>query len=134
MAVTTGMGMAKKAIELDKVKLLLKDIPIILSFNEQLLEDLKPRIAMWAPHQQLGDIFVRIAFFLKIYTNYVNNYDAALNEMREAKKCSSKFNEFMDVRNSPHPHIHHITCTCTHPTPNTHTHAKSYDINVLFDM
>jgi len=59
------------------------------------LEDLKPRVENWSPTQCLGDIFLTITNYLKVYTSYVQHYDDALEVLSECKK-KSKFLHFLE--------------------------------------
>lgn len=96
---------------------------MILGYTEQVLSQLKTRVDAWGPHQVLGDIFLQLVrllnnlfviearfafalshllrltqgFFLKIYTQYVTNYDRARRDLIEFKKKSSSFAQFLDV-------------------------------------
>ena len=64
--------------------------PNIYSFN-RLLGDLEERLAKWySEGQRIADIFLGIVKMLKIYTDYVNNYNIALGEIARLRR-SSKF-------------------------------------------
>jgi hypothetical protein len=53
---------------LKEFKDLFANIQVIRNSNTKLPDDLHPRPQAWPPHQQLGDIFVQVAMFLKVYT------------------------------------------------------------------
>jgi len=94
----------KHFITEEEVKGLFSDIEIILGYNSQLLEDLVPRIQHWNASQCLGDIFLKIISFLKVYTTYVKQYDHALEILNNLKK-NSKFEEFCEKqRENPESH------------------------------
>ena len=69
---------------------------IILSFNAQLYNELEKRINNWSPTQVLGDVFLTIGPYLKVYTTYVNNYNRALDTLRKLSKQGS-FMKFLAV-------------------------------------
>lgn len=50
-------------------------IDSIISVNSELLSRLEARMAEWSNNQLLGDIFEEITPYLKVYIQYVNNYD-----------------------------------------------------------
>jgi len=47
----------------------------IISVNSELLSRLDERMANWSNNQLLGDIFEEITPYLKVYIQFVNNYD-----------------------------------------------------------
>ena len=83
----------------------------ILNTNRVLLKDLRARVGEWcgrAPtarrrrstasarrgrhaRSRLGDVFLRLSDFFKIYIEYANNYDAAHDELDKllAERCVS---------------------------------------------
>lgn len=62
------------------------NLEIILSVHAQLLASLQDRMSKWSRSQQIGDIFVTWAPYLKFYTQYVGNYNTALATLAECKK------------------------------------------------
>jgi len=76
----------KPLISREQIKKLFSDIEIIHSFNAKLKEELETRVKNWSPSQCLGDIFKKIVGFLKVYTNYVQNYGNAIATLEELKK------------------------------------------------
>ena len=47
-------------------------------------------------HQRIGDIMVKNAPFLKMYTEYVKNFDTAMNTINNLYAKNSKFAAIMD--------------------------------------
>ncbi|KAL6070964.1 RhoGEF domain containing protein [Balamuthia mandrillaris] len=82
--------------EAKNFKALLADLNVIRNYNQELLESLGPRVLNWTPNQQLGDIFVRVGFFLKAYTQYVSKYHKAMEEITEMKKSSLALRDFLE--------------------------------------
>lgn len=59
---------------------------------------MKERKSVWDPSTtEFADVFVEFGDFLKIYTNYVTNYDQA-HQVIDARKKSKAFAEFLWVR------------------------------------
>eukprot|EP01119_Soliformovum_irregulare_P010167 TRINITY_DN2489_c0_g1_i1.p1 TRINITY_DN2489_c0_g1~~TRINITY_DN2489_c0_g1_i1.p1 ORF type:complete len:651 (-),score=235.46 TRINITY_DN2489_c0_g1_i1:21-1685(-) len=98
----------KKIVEPERIKSIFTDITIILGYNSKLLEDISKRMENWDPNRCLGDIFLTITQYLKVYTNYVQKYEATLlviHELRKNKKCA----ELMEaIREDPETHMHDI--------------------------
>eukprot|EP01112_Ceratiomyxa_fruticulosa_P009029 TRINITY_DN234_c0_g3_i1.p1 TRINITY_DN234_c0_g3~~TRINITY_DN234_c0_g3_i1.p1 ORF type:complete len:784 (+),score=187.98 TRINITY_DN234_c0_g3_i1:333-2684(+) len=82
-------------IEDNELRVIFSNLEIILSYNQILLEQLESRVGNWTPHQLLGDIFLQIASYLKIYSQYCSNYNDALKTLLDCKK-QPKFAKFLD--------------------------------------
>lgn len=50
----------------------------IINLNTTLLSDLKERVDNWSNTQTIGDIFIKMSPFMKMYTQYTNNYESAV--------------------------------------------------------
>lgn len=60
------------------------------------MENLKNRTADWDPMNScLGDIFVKFCTHLKLYTNFVNNYDVILQCIERTKETMPSFRAFL---------------------------------------
>jgi len=55
----------------------------ILDVSKNLVAELESRLSKWPQVQLFGDIFVRLAPVMKLYAEYVNNFDAATNRLKE---------------------------------------------------
>eukprot|EP01119_Soliformovum_irregulare_P010871 TRINITY_DN2676_c0_g1_i1.p1 TRINITY_DN2676_c0_g1~~TRINITY_DN2676_c0_g1_i1.p1 ORF type:complete len:736 (-),score=218.71 TRINITY_DN2676_c0_g1_i1:673-2880(-) len=74
------------------------NIEMIIGFNETLLEQLKQRQSQFSPETScIGDVFVRLTPFLKLYTEYSNKYDASLDLLKKLTKSSRNFNDFLEA-------------------------------------
>jgi hypothetical protein len=60
---------------------------VIRLYNEVILQQLKERMQRWySSGQKLGDIFLKMTEYLKVYTAYVNNYNDAFNTLTTLMK------------------------------------------------
>eukprot|EP01102_Stenamoeba_stenopodia_P003758 TRINITY_DN1390_c0_g1_i1.p1 TRINITY_DN1390_c0_g1~~TRINITY_DN1390_c0_g1_i1.p1 ORF type:complete len:1021 (+),score=227.99 TRINITY_DN1390_c0_g1_i1:133-3195(+) len=84
-------------------KQIFSNIEVILNYNTKLLVDLEKRVHQWSHQQLLGDIFLMITHFLKTYTEYVTNYDTAIQTLRECRS-DPRFIKFLDEI-SHHPEV-----------------------------
>lgn len=82
----TNSNSQKPMMSIEEFKSIFSSLDIIKSYNEQLLSNITPRIENWSPTQKIGDIFVEMAGFLKVYTNYVSNYSHAIQTLGICKK------------------------------------------------
>jgi hypothetical protein len=73
--------------------------------NKELLLNLKNRVYDWRPDSTLlGDVFLRLAPFLKIYSEFGINYDNAValcnTLMKERQSFANKMKELKDKSGS----------------------------------
>ena len=87
-------GAMAKHVSADDVKVVFSNFEVIRAFNHQLLALLLARYAKWPSVQLIGDIFLRLADFFKLYTIFVNNYDACIQRIIRLRQ-SSKFDTFL---------------------------------------
>lgn len=79
------------------IKNIFSNIIMIRSYNEQLLSRLEERMSNWfSSGQKLGDIFLEMTEFLKVYTMYVNNYNTSIATMTQLLGENSKFAAFVE--------------------------------------
>lgn len=53
-------------------------VTIILNFSRIILEKLKSKVNQWSSSQLIGDVFIYMSDFLKIYTQYVQVRSSSL--------------------------------------------------------
>ena len=73
------------------VKQIFSNVHQIHQLNQTLLEQLRSRLKCWDEDPRLGDVMIRIAPFLKLYSDYVANFDAANSVLND---CLSKEKRF----------------------------------------
>ncbi|KAJ3423511.1 faciogenital dysplasia protein [Anaeramoeba flamelloides] len=66
-----------------QIRSIFSQIDSIINFNELLLNEIKPRCTNWNEKSLIGDIFLKLVSFLKIYTNYINNYNSAIQTLAQ---------------------------------------------------
>lgn len=67
------------------------------SYNSMLLETLNERMRHWSSQQKIGDVFLYIIDFLKVYTEYVNNFDKANDTLQQSLKNNPRLENFLKV-------------------------------------
>jgi len=80
----------------DDIRIIFSDIQVILNFHETLLSDIEPRVSHWSARQCLGDIFLKIIAFLKVYTNYLQNFNESNTRLHNLSK-NEKIAKFLEV-------------------------------------
>ena len=68
-------------------------IDIMISYAALLVQDLSPLVNNWGPHSELGECFLKISDYLKVYTSYVKEYGNLIARLQTEKKNSSSFRE-----------------------------------------
>ena len=73
------------------VKQIFSNVHQIHQLNQTLLDQLRDRLKNWDKDPRLGDIMIRIAPFLKLYSDYVANFDAANSVLNDCLTREKKF-------------------------------------------
>jgi hypothetical protein len=68
----------------------------ILFTNEELFKDLKKEFQKYPSSPNVGFVFKKMAPFLKVYTQYITNFDTAAAEIERQEKKNKKFSEFLE--------------------------------------
>eukprot|EP01088_Endostelium_zonatum_P020008 TRINITY_DN7175_c0_g1_i2.p1 TRINITY_DN7175_c0_g1~~TRINITY_DN7175_c0_g1_i2.p1 ORF type:complete len:1115 (+),score=312.51 TRINITY_DN7175_c0_g1_i2:162-3347(+) len=82
-----------------EVKEVFSNVDTILNFHVNLLKELNVRIAEWNPANladcSIGEIFTQVTPYLKMYTQYCDNYDLAMTTIKEKLKKSKETEAFL---------------------------------------
>ena len=71
-------------------------LSMLLSAHESWLAQLHARIQAWSPQQCVGDLFLQLSPYLKMYIVYVSNFELSTLKIRELRrKPNSKFVELV---------------------------------------
>jgi hypothetical protein len=84
-----------------QIRTMFSNAQAVLNTNRVLLNQVRARVGQWDAHSRLGDVFLRIADFFKIYIEYANNYDAAheqLDQLIDSSEAFVRFCEAMELR------------------------------------
>jgi hypothetical protein len=85
-----------------KVQAIFSVVEVMTNLNKVLLDDLKKRLDCWHVDQVLGDIFLAMGDYLKIATQFVNNYETAVSTISGELKTNTRFKVFYDeMRETP---------------------------------
>uniref|UniRef100_A0AC34F1Q7 FYVE, RhoGEF and PH domain-containing protein 4 n=1 Tax=Panagrolaimus sp. ES5 TaxID=591445 RepID=A0AC34F1Q7_9BILA len=83
--------------------------------NQHLLPQLLDRTRYWQTHHRISDVFKKQAPFMKMYSEYTNNYKNAIQIFEDNLKKKKKFNDIVrSYEKSPEcenlPLISHLIC------------------------
>ncbi|KAM9854868.1 FYVE, RhoGEF and PH domain-containing protein 4a [Aulostomus maculatus] len=82
----------KGTFPVDVVKNIFSNISSINTFHSQfLLPDLEKRMGEWASTPRIGDILQKLTPFLKMYAEYVKNFDKAMELLKQWNDRSPQF-------------------------------------------
>lgn len=97
---TTLESFGEEIVPASKIRSIFSEIKVILSYNEFILKGLQERMENWySEGQRLGDIFLRLTDFLKVYTAYVNNYNNSVNTLQEISQIPEVAQALQECRN-----------------------------------
>jgi len=82
--------------------------------HQNMLKSLEERLENWSESQNIGDIFIRNANALKLYTEYINGYNNSMVLLNEAQKKTS-FIEFAKHRCGKSNPAHILTSLLIQP-------------------
>ncbi len=86
---------AKQALSPEEVSGLFSNIAVIASFNKTFLGELQTRLGAWTSESEIADLFDKYAQFLKMYTQYVSNHDAATELLASLSAKNSRFQKLL---------------------------------------
>lgn len=92
------MGTKQEILSEEEIKKIFPHIEVILSFNKKLLQELEDRLRKNA---LLGDVFLKMKDFFKVYIEYGDLYSSAVETIAKCKK-NSDFQAFLK-RAHDHP-------------------------------
>jgi len=97
------VGTPKEVVTAGDLKLLFSNCQLLYNFHRQLLAQLTERLRDYnAGATRIGDVFVEMAPFFKLYQEYVNNYDLAQKHLVELKSKNARFADALaDIEKSP---------------------------------
>ena len=61
---------------------------VLLGLHQDLIRSLRSRIAAWSDDTLLGEVFICQAPMLKLYTEFVNNYDDSMDTLDDLLKVT----------------------------------------------
>lgn len=73
---------------------IINNLPQLLSLNEDLLKDIESRIESWNELPKVADVIVKKGPFLKLYSSYIQNFEAQTDFLDE---CCEKYRKFAQV-------------------------------------
>lgn len=80
------------------IKTIFGSIELIYNVNMVLLELLSAKMRNWTSRQTIGDVFVYMADWFRVYTDYINNYDQSQSTLLRCKEESPRFAQFLYER------------------------------------
>ncbi|XP_067358453.1 FYVE, RhoGEF and PH domain-containing protein 6-like isoform X1 [Channa argus] len=81
----------KPVIEERLLNQILYYLPQLYELNEDLLRELKQRVAKWDDNSQLADIFLKKGPYLKMYSTYIREFEKNVTLLEEQSKRNPAF-------------------------------------------
>jgi len=80
---------------------LFSNLETILDFSQQLGRDLAKRMESWTQTQKIGEIFIQLHPYLRLYKTYCDNYDQSLDTLEKISKKKLLLNFLSNVNPDP---------------------------------
>ncbi|KYQ94374.1 pleckstrin (PH) domain-containing protein [Tieghemostelium lacteum] len=88
------------------ISIIFSNIEAILVVSKDLLLKLKYRFSLPPEQQLIGDLYIEKSHEMKLYCEYINNYEKSMNEVQKIemidpnffKNCQSKYKSNLDIR------------------------------------
>eukprot|EP01101_Sappina_pedata_P003226 TRINITY_DN1344_c0_g1_i1.p1 TRINITY_DN1344_c0_g1~~TRINITY_DN1344_c0_g1_i1.p1 ORF type:complete len:974 (-),score=262.23 TRINITY_DN1344_c0_g1_i1:154-3075(-) len=80
-----------------ELKEIFGNIEIIRRTNQQVLHLLEERVKIWSPSATIADIFLKMAPFFKVYSDYFSNYDHAISALQRVTTRKKEFADFIKL-------------------------------------
>nr|CAG4719658.1 unnamed protein product [Naegleria fowleri] len=80
------------------------DLLTIKTFNKNFLSKLEERFKIYRDDPTkiydmiIGDMFIKISPFFKIYTSYLSSYESCMTKIRDYRQHDTRFNKWLDKR------------------------------------
>eukprot|EP01105_Mastigella_eilhardi_P000020 TRINITY_DN1003_c0_g2_i1.p1 TRINITY_DN1003_c0_g2~~TRINITY_DN1003_c0_g2_i1.p1 ORF type:complete len:1350 (+),score=306.79 TRINITY_DN1003_c0_g2_i1:364-4050(+) len=87
----------------EQVGIIFSNVESVLMTNKQLLSDLEQRMQEWGPTQLLGDLFVKMVPFLRMYRVYTTNYEQSISMLQQLTERNPLFAAFLDDKKANDP-------------------------------
>ncbi|XP_065830944.1 epithelial cell-transforming sequence 2 oncogene-like isoform X2 [Oscarella lobularis] len=88
----------KPVVSAINLRMMVSDVEAVLVLSRLLIDDLKSRLDTWTADQCIGDVLLKFASQLKVYTNYVNNYSVTLSTIEKCEEEIPAFKAFLRKR------------------------------------
>eukprot|EP01103_Thecamoeba_quadrilineata_P015392 TRINITY_DN4850_c0_g1_i1.p1 TRINITY_DN4850_c0_g1~~TRINITY_DN4850_c0_g1_i1.p1 ORF type:complete len:790 (+),score=169.57 TRINITY_DN4850_c0_g1_i1:57-2426(+) len=82
-------------VQKQHISAIFSNIEMILNINKEFASEFKKASLLPPPQQNFGEIFLKLAFFLRMYTQYTVNQERSLQTIRELK-TQPEFSRFLE--------------------------------------
>ncbi|EGG22723.1 pleckstrin domain-containing protein [Cavenderia fasciculata] len=84
-----------KILSTDEINSIFMNIDTIFGIHKTFLTDFETRIGKWTDQQKIGDVFLKMAPFLRAYTVYSNSYNSSILLLSALTKSNPTFQSFL---------------------------------------
>ncbi|GAM24602.1 hypothetical protein SAMD00019534_077770 [Acytostelium subglobosum LB1] len=85
----------EKILSVDDINKIFMNIETIFSLHKAFITDFEKRIESWSDTQKIGDIFLKLAPYLRSYTLYSNQYNESILQLSSLQKANPAFQSFL---------------------------------------
>ena len=87
----------KPLATIKEINTIFSNLEILMNFNKELLKKLEARSNIPIQDRLIGDIFLELAPLMKLYTEYINNFDQSSDLVIRLANDRPGFADFIDV-------------------------------------
>jgi hypothetical protein len=88
-------GAQEQLISVDDLKVIFSNVDVLLNVNKKFLDDLTVALETWSPTAKVAPTLLKVMPFLKVYSQYINNFNASLAKYEQCMKVK-RFKKFVD--------------------------------------
>lgn len=105
-----GNEQRAKQLELQHLRTIFGDIEVILNLSAKLESQLEVRLKDWSFHTTVGDLFIQISDYIKLYFTYASNYPKAYQTIQSLRSSTKAFENLLKE------YQHHTECSSFFPS------------------
>lgn len=91
-----------KICTVEDITMMFGNVEQLLSLHERLLSELEKRYKIWSPYQRIGDVFLQLLPYFKMYVAYLKSFPQAIATLQRLTSTSSQMKQFFS-RAASHP-------------------------------
>jgi len=84
-----------------------QELGLLRALSEELFLALAKKMRDWSPDQTVGDVFLRLGDFLKLYAQYCSNYESAITEYTTLFESCPVFRDFVTAADADEKSLNH---------------------------
>eukprot|EP01094_Clydonella_sp_ATCC50884_P025566 TRINITY_DN6768_c0_g1_i1.p1 TRINITY_DN6768_c0_g1~~TRINITY_DN6768_c0_g1_i1.p1 ORF type:complete len:935 (+),score=310.08 TRINITY_DN6768_c0_g1_i1:235-2805(+) len=93
--INDAVGTDKQILTKEEIRRMFSFVEVIVKINEEFLGELEKRVSKWNDETEVGDIYLNLCTMLPMYSEYINNYNNAMETMSNCCEENEAFVNFI---------------------------------------